>query len=402
MARRAKNTIKIGDSVSVRRIRGPKPNTKDYYWRAEKYLGHGKRETIWTGWATKQEAQQHVAGLLASGAVEDGAIRQDSYGPSDVRSVKDLMAIWYGTTQEDSAVLAPETLRTRKNTVARLVEHMGHVHPSRVNEIMLTEYRDRRLRTKLDAGTPFERPVAPGTVFNEIRLLKQAWAWSRRQGLVSNDLYVPRNFIDASPVRPKPTPKIADLWQIVDWIRENAERGAAYHADVLTLVGATGMRIGAAAKATVRDVHHAGGEMTVVHKGEARQVPLTHEERVVVEQLCKGKAPTDRLFPRASEKNLPKCTRRMIRRACDALEMERITPHGFRRMVIEHLLDKGIDVGTVAALVGNSPATIYRYYRQVRPEQKRRAVALGAIGKRPDVSAEDAEVHSLDTARRTG
>ena len=402
MARRAKNTIKIGDAVTIRRIRGPKPDTKVYYWRAEKYLGGGKRENVWTGWATKQEAQQHVAGLLASGAVEDGAARRDSYGASDVRNVKDLLAVWYGTTQEDSAVLSSETLRARKEVIVRLNTHMGHVHPSRVNEIMLGEYRDRRLRTKLDKGTDYERPVAPGTVYNEIRLLKQAWAWSKRQGLVLNDLYVPRNFIDPSPVRPKPTPQIVDLWQIIDWVRDNARRGAAYHADVLTLVGATGMRIGAAAKATVRDVHHSGNEMTVIHKGEARQVPLTHEEREVVERVCRGKGPSDRLFPRASQKHLPQCTRVQIKRACDALGMERITPHGFRRMVIEHMLEKGIDVGTVAALVGNSPATIYRYYRQVRPEQKRRAARIAAIGKRPDKPAEEAEVHSLDAARRSG
>ena len=402
MARRAKNTIKIGDAVTVRRIRGPKPDTKVYYWRAEKYVGGGKRENVWTGWATKKEAQQHVAGLLASGAVEDGPARRDSYGASDVRNVKDLLAFWYGTTQEDSAVLSSETLRARKEVVVRLNKHMGHVHPSRVNEIMLSEYRDRRLRTKLDKGTDHERPVAPGTVYNEIRLLKQAWGWAKRQGLVLNDLYVPRNFIDASPVRPKPTPKIDDFWRIVDWIRENARRSAAYHADVLILVGATGMRIGAAAKATVRDVHHSGDEMTVVHKGETRQVPLTNTEREVVERVCKGKGPDDRLFPGASAKHLPQGTRTQIKRACGALGMERITPHGFRRMVIEVMLGKGIDVGTVAALVGNSPATIYRYYRQVRPEQKRRAVAIAAIGKRPEKPAEEAEVHSLDAARRSG
>lgn len=37
-------------------------------------------------------------------------------------------------------------------------------------------------------------------------------------------------------------------------------------------------------------------------------------------------------------------------------------------MVIEQMLDGGVDVGTVAAYVGNSPATIWRYYRQIRPE----------------------------------
>lgn len=399
MARKAKNTIKIGDTVTIRRIRGPKPGTKVFYWRAEKYLGGGKRETVWTDWATKQEAQQHVAGLLASGSVEDGDARRDSN--SKVRSVKDMLAIWYGTTQEDNAVLSPGTIKTRQYVVARLIKHMGAVHPARLNEVAMAEYRDRRLRTVLDKGKPTERATAPATVGQEIRVLKQAWDWSRRQGLVSQEIYIARNFIDCSPVRPKPTPTIDDLWRIADWIRENARRGARYHADVIVLVGATGMRIGAAAKATGRDVHHSGDEITVTHKGETRQVPLKHAERAVVERVCKGKGPNDRLFPGAGAKYLPQCTRRQIRNACEALGIQRVTPHGFRRMVIEHMLDKGIDVGTVAALVGNSPATIYRYYRQVRPEQKRRAVAIAAIGKRPDEPAEEAEVHSLDAARRS-
>ena len=379
MARRSKHTIRVGDGVTVRRItrRGERPG-EVFYWRSERYLGQGKRETVWTGWGTREEAQQHVAALLASGAIEGTDQRSSNgYTARDVVSVRDLIDIWYGTTQENNATLAPRTIASRGEISRRLVKHFGHVHPSRVNEVVLAEYRDSRLR----AG------AARGSVFNEIRLLRQAWEWSKRQGLAAADLYLPRKFIDPTPTRIKRTPTQEDMWAVVDWIQENAR--ARHHADLFVLLGTTGMRVGGAARLQVKDYdgHHA--ELTIHHKGETRTIPLPEAAVEVLERRCAGLGKDRRIFGEVKQANLPRQAERMLGRACEALELLHLTPHGFRRMVIEVMLDKGIDVATVASYVGNSPATIYKHYRQVRPEQKRRAVALAGLGKRPEQGTAD-------------
>ena len=390
MASRPKHTIQIGEGITVRRVasRDERPGGV-CYWRAERYLGRGKRQTVWTGWATKQEAQQHVAGLLASGAIEggqgQGASRKSR--PADITSVKELIAVWFGTTQEDNATLSSNTIKSREEIGKRLVKHFGHVHPSRVNEVLLAEYRDSRLRTG----------AAPGSVFNEIRQLRQAWAWCRRQGLVAQDLFLPRKFIDPTPIRDKPTPTPEDVWKIVDWTRENCR--AKHYGDLFELLGATGMRVGGAAGLRVKDfdLHHA--ELTIRHKGETRTIPLAESTIQLLQRRSEGLAQGGRIFHEVSEVNLPKGAGARLKRACKALGLKPMSPHALRRMVIELMLDKGVDVGTVAAYVGNSPATIYKYYRQVRPQQKRRAVALAGLGKRPDEPAKESEVLSLEARR---
>ena len=43
--------------------------------------------------------------------------------------------------------------------------------------------------------------------------------------------------------------------------------------------------------------------------------------------------------------------------------------------------DNGVDVGTVAAQLGQSPKVALKYYRQSTGQTKRRAVALAGIGE---------------------
>ena len=43
----AKKTLTIG-STKVYRVRGPHPEDPDrFYWQAVRFVGNGKRETIW-------------------------------------------------------------------------------------------------------------------------------------------------------------------------------------------------------------------------------------------------------------------------------------------------------------------------------------------------------------------
>lgn len=66
----------------------------------------------------------------------------------------------------------------------------------------------------------------------------------------------------------------------------------------------------------------------------------------------------------------------------DALGVRRFTSHGIRRMVLDLYYEAGVDVGTVAAQLGQSPQVALKYYRQATQGQRTRAVALAGLGER--------------------
>jgi integrase len=83
-----------------------------------------------------------------------------------------------------------------------------------------------------------------------------------------------------------------------------------------------------------------------------------------------------------------------LREYCDTAGVRRFTVHGIRRMVIDQYYTAGVDVGTVAQQLGQSPEVALRYYRQSTPAQRRRAVALAGL-------LAPSNVRALDTARKT-
>ena len=74
--------------------------------------------------------------------------------------------------------------------------------------------------------------------------------------------------------------------------------------------------------------------------------------------------------------------RHSLESACKAAQVPYFTPHGLRRMVIDQLYTSGVDVGTVAAMLGQSPQVALRYYRQARRSDKETAARIAGLGER--------------------
>jgi integrase len=74
--------------------------------------------------------------------------------------------------------------------------------------------------------------------------------------------------------------------------------------------------------------------------------------------------------------------------ACQAVGVPEYTGQGLRRLAVDALYDAAheskVDVGTVAAIMGHSPATALRHYRTPSRKAKRAAVLAAGLGTVPD------------------
>ena len=56
------------------------------------------------------------------------------------------------------------------------------------------------------------------------------------------------------------------------------------------------------------------------------------------------------------------------------------------RVVIDQLYEKGVDVGTVGKMVGQSPKIALKYYRQARHSDMERAARFAGLGERSETN----------------
>ena len=73
-----------------------------------------------------------------------------------------------------------------------------------------------------------------------------------------------------------------------------------------------------------------------------------------------------------------------LKRACEAAQVRRFTPHGLRRHAVDSLIRAGIDVGTAARLLGHSPEVMLRAYRQPTMTDMRDALSRTGLGTLPE------------------
>lgn len=84
------------DTVTARAVRGPhRDGSGRWYWRADNYIGEGKRETVWTGWATREESRQEVSRLAAQD-VREAAQADREARTGSIQTVTDLLELYLG------------------------------------------------------------------------------------------------------------------------------------------------------------------------------------------------------------------------------------------------------------------------------------------------------------------
>ena len=337
-------TIRI-DPYSTRVVRGPRADGR-WYWRAEKWEG-GAAETGWTGWATPQEARETVAGLVAGKAPK---------GPDTAGTIKDLLEYWLGS-QAERADLSPKSVQARRYHAKHLAETVGAVRLEGASRATLERHANQRSR----------QGAAPRTIFLEVGALQSAWKWGREVGLHPHpDL--PGIRIKLQRRRDTPSPSAATLQDAITLL-------SGWKRLAVLLLEGTGCRLGEIAGLTWENVCFVPGREAIVVEGKTgrREVPISGQ---LAAELDKSRHSGPRVLPVAVASVGPQ-----LHRALRAIGGPKIAPQGIRRAAVGALYRGGADVGTAASILGHSPTTALKYYREVSEGDRRAAMLQAGMGR---------------------
>ena len=346
--------------VKARVVRGPhRDDPGRWYWRAVVYRGANSEEvTLWTGWATRGEAEQVCARL-----VQEGALTPSENDIEAMRTVRDLLECWVAT-QLDRVDLKAHGKRNYRQAGLHLVKTSGPTPIDSVGPELLERHRDRRMR----------RGAAASTVKQELKVLRAAWEWGRRMGVVP-DRPLGTVKLKTPPVRNHHTPDAGDVWKVLDLLE-------GWPKMAVRLIYATGARVGEIAVLRWRDVDLSRKTLQLRGKTGVRLIPMSTELVGAFSAWPTGDADD---FVLGVSENMVRShlNTRYLVEACAQANVPRFTPHGLRRAAVDALLRAGVDVGTAAAILGHSPQVMLKYYRRATMDDQRKALEAAKLGSIP-------------------
>jgi integrase len=170
------------------------------------------------------------------------------------------------------------------------------------------------------------------------------------------------------------TPSFEEFQAIIADIRSqpfNAD--AKDSANFVEFIGLAGVGQAEAAGLLRKHVKFDGGQIQFFRRKtrQAFTIPIFPQMRPLLEKLCEGLKPDDRVFPINSAK-------KAIAGACSRLGLLHYTHRSFRRMFITMALERGIDVQTISRWQGHRDGgkLILDTYGDVRPIHSQRMAQL--------------------------
>ena len=156
---------------------------------------------------------------------------------------------------------------------------------------------------------------------------------------------------------------------------------------LLALMVQTGVRVSELVGLRMRDVHlGTGRHIRVLGKGrKKRATPLTGEVAALLHQWIteRGGEPDDPLFPTCQGRPLSRHTVGLLVGKhtetaavnCPSLNTKRVTPHVLRHTAAMLWRAKGVDIATIALLLGHESTQTTHIYEHADPALKENAIA---------------------------
>jgi integrase len=354
--------------VTVRATRGPDEQGR-WYYRLEWYAAGrgGKMSARKIGWMkTPEEALQSGAALIGGGVQQE----EKATTVDDIKTLKDLLE-WWSAAQDARRDLAPATRLHREGSANRLAMNIGRVRLDQLTARDLERYRDQGTttgKTRRGQGPAPRKLLAPRTIQVDLQAMQDALEWGRELGLQIPRIPSPR--IRQSRTYNHHTPTVEEVQTIYGVLTQD------WHRAMLSLLWATGVRIGELETVRWRDIDIERGWMTVSGKTGTREVPLTPRARHGI-SLLERTTPDDIIWPGKD----PSSFANVLRRACTRAGVTRFSPHAMRRLAVDELRRAGIPVELAATFLGHSPAVMLRVYRKPTSRELEVAIQGANLGR---------------------
>ena len=375
MARRKPRNIRIG-AVGVYVIRGPRQDRR-CYWQATATVA-GQRKTIWSGWATREEAERAGCETRAAlptdlGSAEAGAKHEAEAG----LTVAALLERWI----EDCSKRPYIAAMTRKNYTAAATNLTRLVGGYRLTEISIVE-------TQGYLNARHAEGVKVRSAWYELGLLRTAWRWGRAARLHEEPLHLPAKTSVKLEKIQAPRPTREQAWATWDELRANSAPKWLVRTYLLGLV--TGARTGELHAVRVGDIDLEAGTVRIGRDMEheertktgSRVIHLDDAGVEVLRPYVEGRADDERFIgPRA--KSTISRAHNYLQAACRSVGAPIHALYGLRRSATDAYYEAGATPEEEAAALGHTADTAQKHYRRMGDEQARAAARKVALGARP-------------------
>jgi len=395
--------------ITVHRFRQG-PTGPEWTWRARQAQGDGRRANVTlknpltgTSWFPERD-WRHRKELVhrAAAELEDADLHRSSRSDRwAIETVGDLVSAWLteqkGRCSGDNPTLSEATWKGYEYSARRIADPrygLALMEPTRVDVTVMGRYRNTCLK---QAG------ISPRRFNQDMKALKLAWKWGRACHYIPERHTFPKVLAKVDPkvfVNCHHTPEEDDILAVLaDLKHRDYEVWLA-----CWLLHVTGARIGEVVALRACDLDAATMVVTYGVGGPGgkktgkRLVPIAGLTDLPDEpkEALRIRAESNDLGPLLGlAKDGRQQVQGFIKRSCARLGISRFTPHGLRRAFIERALDAGMEPGTVAALSGHDPVTMYRYYKNRDPSTTKLQAALIAAARMP--RATQAHVRTLTT-----
>lgn len=292
--------------------------------------------------------------------------------PSD-RKVGDLLRAWLAHVENRRLDLAASTKAAYRRTVKMLHDEdfdVWHIQIDRLQDHHLEDLqRDVLVRRGVHAAN------------GHCDRVLMAWNWGRARGLVPDRPLRLRRLKAEKKAKPIPTPEELEL------VRRQLpldERGRMVRLGMMT-----GARVGELAALTLDDLDFERRRIRLSGKTGPRWFPLDDEacRELSSWPWTEGETAWGRTFH-----SIRNAATAVLRDACEAAGVGPYTFHALRRAFIADARQAGIDLETLASIMGHSVQVMLKYYRQPTDGDKVAAVERIAMARR----SRPGEVYSID------
>lgn len=237
-----------------------------------------------------------------------------------------------------------------------------NLKPELVTELDLAEYRQYLMRK-----------YKPATVNRRLAAISKWLKWANKKGMLQRIPEMPKQ-VRQEKLAPRALTRSEQNALLRAVMREGKLRDQA----IIYVLMYCGLRVGELVRLRVEDVDlKRQGKITVSNsKGnKTREVPAPAKARKKLQEYL-GDRTSGRIFLGQRGPLTERGVQQILAKYAYKARIERLTPHTLRHTFVKNLLDKGVDLPKIAALLGHENLNTTAVYTRPSFDELKKAVEI--------------------------